>query len=849
MATVYLAEDVRHGRSVAIKVLRPEYVATFAAERFLREIEIAARLQHPHIVPLLDSGEVAGTLYLVMPFVEGESLRVRLVREGRLPLGDVIRTIADVADALAYAHGKGIVHRDIKPDNILLAGRHALVTDFGVAKAVSAATLEQRDLTIGVALGTPAYMAPEQATADPKLDHRLDLYALGVVAYELLTGRPPFDGPTTQAILTAHVLDAPVPVAEKRPDVSPALAEIVMRALQKSPDDRWQSADQLLQQLEPLATPSGGSTPANVVPVHQRPRWGLWIGGALAGLALLALVIRLTFGVARATAPMPVMTSQRQLTFSGQASDAAISPDGQLLAFVAESAGRDYLMVQDVRGGTAIAAAEGSRVEFPSWSGDGSEIRYFALDSVTSKLYAVPRLGGSRRALGSTEFAALTPDGTRLAFLPKGGAHLTVTTIATGDSVRVEIPEGRWVSQLSWSPDGKRLLFATAQLSGQSSEVLVATAPGFVPQVVARDSAPLGAPAWGSHGQMILYLRGVGDLSDLMGIHLAPNGTVGDGPRLIVSGVAAGSPDRSEPFLSPVSLTVDGSQLVYTQHQGWSNLAEVSLSARGPSRWYRRLTDGSARYQAARYSPDGQLIAFIRSQPDGLSLQVMPARGGPATALGRVDGAIAMAWSRDSRKLVVSAVNPDSGMALRLFSLDGGSMRSVFAGQVGVTPEWISDSEIVVPRLGNRSLQIVEPESGRRRLLPGVDTTGWQFYPRVAPDRKSIAFSWNRGLGKTGVSVLRLGAAAPRVIFSGLADPIGWSADGKTVYVATVSLTGDSVRVSAVGADGGTTLTLLTLPPHQDVVDITPDGRTVLVNLAQGRSDAWLIQLAPAPAH
>src|SRR5262245_30795767 len=155
MAAVYLAEDQRHGRSVAIKVLRPEYAATFAAERFLREIEIAARLQHPHIVPLLDSGEVGGNLYLVMPFIEGESLRVRLVREGHLAPGEVIRIVADVADALAYAHDKGIIHRDIKPDNILLAGRHALVTDFGVAKAVSAATLAPRELTIGVALGTP----------------------------------------------------------------------------------------------------------------------------------------------------------------------------------------------------------------------------------------------------------------------------------------------------------------------------------------------------------------------------------------------------------------------------------------------------------------------------------------------------------------------------------------------------------------------------------------------------------------------------------------------------------------------------------------------------------------------
>ena len=203
-------------------------------------------------MPLLDSGEAGGLFYLVMPLVEGESLRARLVREGPLPVRDVLRIIADVADALAYAHRKGIIHRDIKPDNILLAGRHALVADFGVAKAMSEALGTDRNLTGGVALGTPAYMAPEQATADPALDHRVDLYALGILAYELLTGRPPFDGDTPHEVLTAQVLDPPVPVSERRPDTPAALAALVMRALQKDPAARWATADELLPQLDEL---------------------------------------------------------------------------------------------------------------------------------------------------------------------------------------------------------------------------------------------------------------------------------------------------------------------------------------------------------------------------------------------------------------------------------------------------------------------------------------------------------------------------------------------------------------------------------------------------------------------
>ena len=188
MATVYLAEDVKHHRKVAIKVLRDDISASVGGARFLREIEIAAQLQHPNILPLLDSGDADGLLYYVMPFVAGESLRQRLDREHELPVGDAVKLLIEITDALAHAHEHGVVHRDIKPDNVMLSGRHALVTDFGVARAVSEATGGTLT-TLGIALGTPAYMSPEQATADPAVDHRTDIYAVGVLAYELLAGR------------------------------------------------------------------------------------------------------------------------------------------------------------------------------------------------------------------------------------------------------------------------------------------------------------------------------------------------------------------------------------------------------------------------------------------------------------------------------------------------------------------------------------------------------------------------------------------------------------------------------------------------------------------------------------
>jgi serine/threonine-protein kinase len=296
MATVYLAHDHKHDRQVALKVLRPDLAAVLGAERFLREIHIAARLQHPHILTLIDSGEASdgggrghGTLFYVMPYVDGETLRQRLRREGRLPVGDALRVLQEVLDALAYAHQAGIVHRDIKPENIMLTGRHALVMDFGVAKAATAAAdgaivAGATLTTLGLAIGTPTYMSPEQAAGQREVDARSDLYAVGVVAYEMLTGAPPFTGATPQAVLAAQVTQAPAPLAASRPDVPAPLAAAIMQCLGKEPDQRPVSAEALLAAIEPFATPGGGTMPA-ATPAPPRS------GRRRAGLVALGLLI------------------------------------------------------------------------------------------------------------------------------------------------------------------------------------------------------------------------------------------------------------------------------------------------------------------------------------------------------------------------------------------------------------------------------------------------------------------------------------------------------------------------------------------------------------------------------
>ncbi len=288
MATVYLAEDTKHHRQVAVKMLRPELAASLGAERFLREIGIAARLHHPHILALHDSGGEGDVLYYVMPFVEGQSLRDRIARTGALPIDEAVRIIREVADALEYSHQQGVVHRDIKPENVLIAGGHAMVTDFGVAKAVSEAGGAGSLTATGVAVGTPSYMAPEQITADPALDHRVDIYALGVMAYEILAGRAPFLGTTLQQVIAGHLAQRPDPLAVHRPAASPALEALVMRCLEKNPADRWQSAGDVVRALDALAASSVATgTALAPAPRGTRGRKRAMVVGAIIGVLLL----------------------------------------------------------------------------------------------------------------------------------------------------------------------------------------------------------------------------------------------------------------------------------------------------------------------------------------------------------------------------------------------------------------------------------------------------------------------------------------------------------------------------------------------------------------------------------
>ena len=311
MSRVFVATETALGRRVVVKVLPGEMPGQLAVDRFKREISIAARLQHAHVVPLLTAGEVDGLPYFTMPYVEGESLRSRLANHGELPLTDAVRILREVASALAYAHAHDVVHRDIKPDNVLISSGAAMVTDFGVAKALDAANVTGAEgiTLVGVALGTPAYMAPEQVAADPLVDHRADLYAWGMMAYELIAGQAPFAGRSPHAMLAAQVMETPEPITHRRPAVPAGLAALVMSCLEKQPDKRPQSADELVRTLDSVNV-SSGSAPAGV----RRPS-GMAVkrGVVVAAVAVAAAAAVGVWATTRGTTATPNAAADKTL--------------------------------------------------------------------------------------------------------------------------------------------------------------------------------------------------------------------------------------------------------------------------------------------------------------------------------------------------------------------------------------------------------------------------------------------------------------------------------------------------------------------------------------------------------
>jgi Tol biopolymer transport system component len=857
MATVYLAEDLKHGRQVALKVLRPELAATLGPVRFFREIQVAARLQHPHILPLHDSGEADGFLYYVMPFVDGESLRERLARVGELPIHDAVKILMEVVDALAYAHSQGVVHRDIKPDNVMLSGRHALVTDFGVAKAVSEATGKNQLTTAGVALGTPAYMAPEQAAADPHLDHRVDIYAVGAMGYELLTGRPPFIGMTPQQVLAAHVTQAPDPVSRYRAAVPAALETVLMRCLAKRASDRWQSAEELLQNLEPLATPSGGMTPTSTRPIQgvtlaSTPTGRRWVTGA--AVAVVAIIGTLGWFAFRDRAVQRIQPDRVQVTSTGNTNTPALSPDGQRLAYstrqcTAEGYCTFDLMVQDVGGAGVSTVLRGwASIWQMQWSDDARFILVNGFEGTAGRWgpFSVPSLGGGTpRWLGCCT-AHVGSDNTAI-----------VSRSFSGDSIewilRVPLTDG--IPRDSFSTPHRAGSPAIAWPVGSDGRILLVREEGSIGHLATVESdgrmidsvtLALDRVNWGSvetiRGERDFVVArpqegGLGEY-DLLRFRIDAEGRIGREADTILTGLSGWFSTEPNGMLA----TATGA----SSWEVWS-MTRAGGTAMGFTQ--RRLASATAPIGGA-VDPSGKWVALWRRVVVGgkalIQLSVIPADSGPERLVGPPRQIADYWWAQEGGALAVAVADGDT-IRISLQDVETGRSRPItevpkrnFGLMTTVSGGGVA---IGTPDRSRIHLRGIPGRADTTFVLPESEGTVGEF--SSSPDGKSlVANGWDRNYDSLVVRRIDLTTLRATRLWAEYSDggqlPT-WLEDGS--IIVPVKENASTLVWYRIPAAGGRAVRLGTPPRAADATfRMSRDGRRVIARVNTNGRDIFLVR-------
>ncbi|HEX6316385.1 MAG TPA: protein kinase [Gemmatimonadaceae bacterium] len=711
MATVYLAADLKHDRKVAIKVLRPELAAVIGAERFLAEIKTTANLQHPHILPLHDSGEVQGTVFYVMPFVTGESLRDRLQREKQLPIAEAVRITTEVASALDYAHRHAVIHRDIKPENILLHDGQALVADFGIALAAARSDGSTRMTETGMSLGTPHYMSPEQAMGERDLDARTDVYALGCVAYEMLVGEPPFSGPTAQAIVAKVMTATPEPISNVRKTVPPSVEDAVHTALQKLPADRFATAREFAEALGGVMT--GTRRTSGIVrdgPVSTA-RW-LRDGRSIAALIALAALGMGTILGGRSGTPAAEMSHKEYLSFPDSlfpisiiGRTFAISPDGHEVVYpTTGKAGLGsvtVLMRKRLNQLDPIELAGTSDARWPEYSPDGSQLAFVRTVFAQGALQAVSLTGGQPRTLvadsvfigiswGTDGYIYFSRLGAILRIPAVGGRVDTLTAHQAGSAAQdrwpVAVPDGRGVLFTRQHGTGAQELLALGPGSREPRQVMEGIPVAILPSgvlIFTTDGRQVSAVAFDldrleARGNPVLLA------SDLRnnGLTIADAAFSASGSMLYWSdrgafrraywvdreGVARQiDPSWRTPVAESPAISPDGRRLAISS----GNALEVKQLDEGPATQVVRPIGGRNHLRPA-WHPDGNSLLFYRS---GAKDSVMRVRD---------DGVGELSPTVDEPRGVADAIwSPDGRWIVYRTSVEGPNGSDIYAMQVG----------------------------------------------------------------------------------------------------------------------------------------------------------------------
>lgn len=757
MATVYLAEDRKHGRRVAIKVLSAEVAQSVGEERFLREIALTARLDHPHILPLLDSGVADGLLFYMMPYVEGETLRDRLRREGQLPLDDALRITREVADALAYAHRQGVVHRDVKPENILLGGEHARLADFGIASATGA--LGGHLTATGVAVGTPRYMSPEQAMGLPDVDGRSDLYSLGCVLFEMLTGQLPLSGSTSQQL------------RETRPDVPAWVDAALHTAMARDPSDRYGSPTGLVRAL----AGTGASVEA---PVKRRTVSHTVAAGGVAALVLAAVATAVLVRGA-SDGPELALGATRALTFEpGMEVDAALSPDGQTLAYAAFDpvANARRIYVRALSGGNAVAISTEARGvhRVPQWSPDGSEILFTALGVPTAdgsqspRIMVVPRFGGPARELvAGAEWASWSPDGAAIVYT-REGTELFVRSRTGGSEQHLATSSVNQIHSPSWSPDGKWIVYVRGNhdyLRGPfgnrgPSELRLVSAGGGESWSLTDYSHLHASPSWlpDSRGLLLVSNRDGG--SDIHLLTLGADGRAGNLTRL-----------TTDLGVGQLTVSADGMQVAYVLvTANDANVWRLPLSDKQAVSMQQAemVTTGSQNVEAMSISPDGSWLAYDSDRAGNSDIYTMRLPdGAPVQMTADPSDEFYPVWSPDGVSLAFirwrpgnrdMAGNRDTAFNRDIFEVPAGAIGDATA--VVASPghdfrmSWAPDSRRLAylsnrarPQTVGYDLYVTERQVGGGWSTPADPVATRAYEPKWSPDGRAIAYFEQRDGG------------------------------------------------------------------------------------------------------
>ena len=849
MSRVFLATETALGREVVVKLLPPEMAAAVSTDRFKREILLAARLQHPHIVPVLTAGDANGLPYFTMPFIAGESLRARLVNHGEMPVAEAARVLREIASALAYAHEHGIVHRDIKPDNVLVSGGAAMVTDFGVAKALSSSTSAEHASTtsLGVALGTPAYMSPEQASADPSVDHRADIYAFGILAYEMLTGHTPFFGRTPQGLLAAHVTEAPELIQKRRPTVPPNFAALVMRCLEKRPADRPQTALEIVHALDELTTPSGGMLPTGAVMAVPGVAGG---SGRkyLTAAAIALLLVGFAFALrARTSAPALALGRSSELTSdAGLQIHPDISPDGKLVAFASGNARRMRIYIRPVGGGRTIPLSDDTAaVETnPRWSPDGSQLLFLTNGGVS----IAPALGGSARPViagsiaSKVTCATWSPDGRQIAYahadsmLSRTLADQTTKTLA-----RLAEPYG-----CTWSPNGKWIAFAVGNAGFLSlnasfgnaapSSLYIVPAAGGEARAVTDAKSMHEAPEWSPDSRTLFFVSDRDGPRDLYGIAIDGGGRARNDALRLTTGLN----------LQSASLSVDASRIAYTVFTARANIWSVEIPPSGvaASSTATQVTTGNQVIESMQVSHDGRFLLYDSNLSGFSNIYRMLLGGGSPEQL-----------THESFHLFSPDLSPDGKLLayhsfrrgerdIEVKPLDGGPLEYVAQTPRSESfPRWSPDGSQLVFCDQLRPFGVfLTTRRGPNQWTPAV-LRAYGSAPVWSPDGKSILYVKT---GSLALAIMPVESGAERVVYTPAADEgkqrAVFSPDGATIYTKRHDRDGVA-SFWAIPVTGGVPRMLVrfTDPAHpSNREEFTTDGRRLFYTVEERQSNVWV---------